>query len=126
MEVKPSDPFVRCDTCEKLIPRNHVRDNAHTVWTEDDLNAYPNACGPVKLAQDGPMKTDTKEQVIGSWQCPNCESMAGTTWRGQPKNDDAPSCCGMQMFPYRILSQEERDIKIVSHWISDIEADIAW
>lgn len=58
MEVKPSDPFVRCCSCEKLIPRNHIHNNAHTVWTEDDVNAYPNACGPVKSERGQTMNAE--------------------------------------------------------------------
>lgn len=60
--------------------------------------------------------------VIGSWQCPDCEALAMTTWRGQPKDEDAPTCCdGYPMLPYNIPSQEERDVKTVSRWIADIE-----
>lgn len=39
---------VQCSACGASVPRKEISDNGHTIWTEDERNAYPQVCGPVE------------------------------------------------------------------------------
>lgn len=77
------DPHIKCDTCEKLVPKQEVHNNSHTIWTEDEMFAYPNTCGPVNQAEE-------KSANLKFHKCSECEYHSPCK---SPKDDDCD--CGI-------------------------------
>ncbi len=89
------------------LDRIHADDFIHHAIMESEVDALRRA-------------------VIGGWQCQRCFLASMDTWREEPNPDDAPACCGGEsMLPYRITpmtrDEADRNVKIVSRWIEDIE-----
>lgn len=57
------DNEVKCDACGAMVPRKEVRDNGHTIWTEDDYTATPKVCGPVEDDEETKAAEDFAERA---------------------------------------------------------------